>query len=363
MMDREEVQKHFEEIRYDNLKDLSEEEAIQKIYQFFKFIKEYSDDDDNIMKALAIGPNSDKEISIGKMPDEMLMLLSNALYNQMINKGGDVIIEMNTDDMDRIKNKIINNEELTKDEKAIFKATVGNMFNKDASPDDITEDLIFAELIKGLFIYNDHFKNNKLPIKNIIGALSLLFILTITEDFSTYNNLEDCMKDFESDKKNLILKTSHDISINILASLKETAKPVKGLGVKDMQLVTLLAFLSCASVMGNTMPQEISKEYILKLIDFAFNKLYDSSSDVLDKLFDDSVIIGKEIADIGNKDCSAQNCASCESFKACEAVEKTKDIANNDMLKIADFIDKNGEERLSPKEKDEHMRNMLKDED
>ena len=82
-MDREEVQKHFEEIRYDNLKDLSEEEAIQKIYQFFKFIKEYSDDDDNIMKALAIGPNSDKEISIGKMPDEMLMLLSNALYNNL----------------------------------------------------------------------------------------------------------------------------------------------------------------------------------------------------------------------------------------------------------------------------------------
>jgi hypothetical protein len=367
MIDTEEVQKHFEAIRYDNIKDLSEEDAIQKIYQFFKFIKESSSDDDTILKALAIGPNRDKELSISKMPDEMLMLLSNALYNQMIQKGGDVIIEMNSDDMDRIKNKVINNEELTQDEKAILKSTVGDMFNiKETTPNDITEDLIFAELIKGVFIYHEHFKDDKLPIKSIIDALSLLLVLTVTRDFSTYNDLEDCMNDFDSEKKTLILKSSHDISNNILQTLKETAKPVKGLSVKDMQLATLLAFLASASAMGSTISQEVSKEYLLKLIDFAFNKLYDSSEDLLDKVFDDTDIIGKELekTEIGNKDCSSvKNCSDCDSFKECKAIQKTKDVADSDMLKVADFIDKNGTERVSPKEKSEHMKNMLKDEE
>ncbi len=361
MFSKEEVQKHFEEIRYDNIKDLPEEDAIQKIYQFFKFIKEFSNDDDSIMKALAIGPDKDKELSIGKMPDEMLMLLSNALYKQMISKGGDVIIEMDTDDMDRIKNKILNDEELTRDEKAMFKAS-GKIFHEEATPEDITEDLLFAELIKGLFIHNDHFKDDKLPIKSIINAVSLLFTLTITKDFSTYNTLEDCMNDFSS-KKDLVLHTSHDISNNILATLKETAKPVKGLGVKEMQLATLLAFLSAASAMGNTMSQELSKEYILKLTDFAFNKLYDSSPDVLDKLFDDSIIIGKEIAEMNGEDCTDKDCADCKSFKECKAIQEAKKVANDDMHKVAEFIDKNGEERVSPKEKSEHMRNMLKDEE
>lgn len=366
MINREEVQKHFEEIRYDNIKDLSEEDAIQKIYQFFKFIKDFSSDDDTIMKALAIGPNQDKELSISEMPDEMLMLLSNALYNQMIKKGGDVIIELNSDDMDRIKDKIINNEELTRDEKAVVKATVGDMFDhKETVPTDITEDLIFAELIKGVFIYHEHFKDDKLPIKSIIDALSLLLVLTVTKDFTTYNSLEDCMNDFDDGKRDLILRSSRDISNNILSTLKETAKPVKGLSVKEMQLTTLLAFLASASAMGDTISQEVSKDYLLKLIDFAFNKLYDSSEDVLDKVFDDSVIIGKELekSEMFNKDCSDKSCANCDSFKDCEAVQKTKNVADSDMLKVADFIDKNGTERVSPKEKSEHMKNMLKDEE
>ena len=86
----------------------------------------------------------------------------------------------------------------------------------------------------------------------------------------------------------------------------------------------------------------------------------------MNKLFDDTTIIGKELekTKIGSKDCSSvKNCSDCESFKECEAIQKAKYIADSDMLKVADFIDKNGTERVSPKEKSEHMKNMLKDEE
>ena len=238
---------------------------------------------------------------------------------------------------------------------------------EDMNESSVVQDVFIAEILKGVLVTNDKFKHSELPLEDIINSLILLCTMAISSNFESYTSLQHCMDDFKSSNKEEVLNRGHQISRDILDFIKDgldIKKYSKDFSMSEIQTALMIGILGAAKALAPTILQDISREFNIKLIDFAYSSIYNASPGLFDKLFDENVEVAKEIDKMNHSsEChDEKECSECDMKEECNAVNAVSELINSSSGKETKK-DEPSKKEETRREKDDRMKNLLKGDD